>query len=118
VIDKGARTVAAVFGGGAAGGTLAQIGVIGEQLSQDDRVDWLKDTAAGLITDIFGLGDDPYNPDSITITAADMAAPPPPMVAGHSQDNKTILYTHKLDLTGTDSSGAVGHCSAYFRVWR
>ena len=71
-----------------------------------------------LVTDTFGLSNDPYTPGGLIISADEMASPPPVKIAGHPLDNKTIVYTHKIDMSGTDDSGAVGNCSAYFRVWR
>lgn len=118
LIDEGAKNVATALGAGVAGGDLAKLGRTGEQISQGNFGNWLRDVAADLITDLFGLSDDPYNPGGVVITAEEMASPPPVMVAGHQLDNKTITYTHQIDMSGIDDSGAVGNCSAYFRVWR
>ena len=118
LIDEGAKNVAAVLGAGVSGGNLAQVGRIGEQVSESIFYDWLRDATADFITDFFGLSDDPYNPGGLTISADEMASPRQVMIAGHQLDNKTIAYTHRIDMSGIDDSGAVGNCSAYFRVWR
>lgn len=118
IIDEGAKNVAVALGAGVAGSSLAQVGRTGEQIGQSTFGQWLSDAAADFITDFFGLSDDPYNPGGISITAEEMMSPPPLAVAGHNVDNKKITYTHKIDMSGTDDSGAVGHCSAYFRLWR
>jgi len=87
-------------------------------MGQSTWPDFLSNAAAELVTELFGLSDDPYKPGGLTIPAEDMATPPPIKTAGHQLDSKTIAYTHKIDMTGTDDSGAVGNCSAYFRLWR
>lgn len=118
LIDEGAKNVATALGAGIAGGDLAQLGRVGEQISQGSFGGWLRNAAADLITDLFGLSDDPYNPGGVVITAEEMTSPPPLMVAGHQLDNKVIMYTHRVDMSGIDDAGDVGNCSAYFRVWR
>lgn len=118
LMDEGAKNVAAALGAGFGNGDIAQAARAGEQISQGKFYEWLMGAAAEFITDFFGLSDDPYNPGGLTIPAEEMITPPPVMIAGHPWDNKTISYTHKIDMTGIDDSGAVGNCSAYFRVWR
>jgi hypothetical protein len=118
IIEEGAKNVATTLGAGMAGAGLAQTGRSGEQIGQSSFERWIVDAAADFITGALELSDDPYNPGGLTITAEEMAAPPPVLVAGHPVDNKTIAYTHKIDMSGVDDSGAVGNCSAYFRLWR
>jgi hypothetical protein len=72
-----------------------------------------------LLGDIFGIGDDPYNSESIFLPwpgLRDGAFPDQPPVR-RDDDNKEIKdWTHRVVLTGTDDGGDQGKYAIYLRV--
>lgn len=118
VIEQGAKVVGQAVGAGFGGLTLEKVGAAGEKLSQDEFGNFLLGAVSSFVTDLLGIADDPYTPGGVTITAEEMLSPPMVRVDGHEDDNKTIVYTHKISMSGVDDEGSTGNCSAYFRVWR
>ena len=114
-IEASSQSVMAALG---APGGAASLGFLGKSASRSMLENAVVEIASWFVLEVFGIGDDPYNPGAMTIPWSEMKTPPPLQVAGHAHDNKVIEYTHKIDMSGTDDAGAVGNISAYFRVWR
>jgi hypothetical protein len=78
--------------------------------------DWLITAGGDVIDHILGLGDDPYNPAGLTITAEEMRQIAPEQTYTCWNDPRSIPYTHRRTITGTDDGGDVGQITVLFRV--
>jgi len=87
-----------------------------QSLASSNLYKWALTGASALITEIFGLGDDPYNPGAFTISAAEMSRIPPVQNYRCGDDPRTIQYTHRISVSGTDDGGDTGWITALFLV--
>jgi hypothetical protein len=72
-----------------------------------------------LLGDIFGIGDDPYNPESIFLPWEDLKAgafPIQPPVRRDDDSHEIKEWTHRIEVRGTDDGGDQGIYALYFRV--
>ncbi|AZO63040.1 hypothetical protein EJ078_30290 [Mesorhizobium sp. M1A.F.Ca.IN.022.06.1.1] len=71
--------------------------------------------AVGLVLDgIFGIGDDPYTPQSIFVPWQEIAEFRPPQSYQRPGNPQIITYSKFVDLTGTDDGGDFGHYRFYY----
>ncbi|WP_123831691.1 hypothetical protein [Luteimonas sp. 100069] len=111
---------AASAAGGAAGGAVgsALSSLQSESNAAGSLVSWLIGEAGGLVADVLGLGDDPYNPGGLTIGAHEMINIPGEQTYKCGTDPRRLHYTQRLALSGKDDGGDVGWISALVRVTR
>ena len=113
VSDKVASTAAEALGG-LTGAPAEAVG---------DSESFKQNLASGLawvFGNVLGMGDDPYDPQSIslpwsTLVSGAVSVQPP---IHRNDDSRTIEdWTHKIVLSGVDDGGDRGQYVLYFRVW-
>ncbi len=87
-----------------------------QSLASSNLYKWALGGAAALITWIFGLKDDPYNPGTFMIPAADMLRIPPVREYRCAKDPRVLRYTHRITVQGRDDGGDLGVITALFLV--
>jgi len=85
-----------------------------ESESSDSLQGWLIDSAAGFINDLFGMGDDPYNPVGFTISHGEMSNPPSLRTYRCSSDPKSLEFNFSRISTCRDDADDIGQISALF----
>lgn len=113
------NTATAVVGGAAGGAVGSALSSLqSESNSAGGLVSWLIDGAGSLVSNVLGLGDDPYNPGGLTIGAHEMVNIGAEQVYKCGTDPRRLHYTHRLTLSGKDDGGDVGWISGLVRVQR
>lgn len=108
---------AASAGAAAAGASGSALKALqAESASSSDLKTWLIEETGGLIADVLGMGDDPYNPVGFTIPSAEMLNIPPLRQYRCSSDPKLLNWTHSRMSTCRDDADDIGQISALFRV--
>lgn len=108
---------AASAGAAAAGASNSVLNALKvESTSANDLKIWILDAVGGLIADLLGMGDDPYNPVGFTIASAEMTNIPALRQYRCSSDPKLLNWTHSRMSTCRDDGDDIGQITALFRV--
>jgi hypothetical protein len=98
------------------GGAL--VGIPAEMMAASNG--WLNDLTLGLVNAIgrsLGIDDDKYDPQQLRLTWTELQRGGfPKQTLRRTDDNNTIDYTHRIDLTGVDEGGDLGRYALYFDI--
>ncbi|MFO1089621.1 MAG: hypothetical protein U1E46_08575 [Hyphomicrobiales bacterium] len=116
-----ANKIADKFTSAAASALGAAVGAPAEAVAESES--FKEDIATGLawvFGSVLGMGDDPYNAESVYIRWDDIKEhrfPVQPAVV-RNDDPRTIKdWTHRLTLTGVDDGGDIGQYAVFLQVW-
>ena len=100
------------------GGAALLGGLVGAPADAIANQTWYQEgigLAVGLVLDgVFGIGDDPYTPQSIFVPWQEIAEFRPPQSYQRPGNPQIITYSKFVDLTGTDDGGDFGHYRFYY----